>query len=166
MSSLRAVHSFNFYFLLKWRYLFFVIHTLSHKVSSLSCFPIPAFAWEFLQTRRQTFCVCCRKRLGLDSESCRKRLQPHKLKSILSSAATLWPTCKKPTPELIIFLRCQQYKREHWILRSPDDHPPSTTTSTPFWDSRNWLHQYMLSFGEKTLRFEQSPAVLKYTLST
>ena len=63
--------------------------------------------------------------LGLDSESCRKRLQPHQLKSILSSAATLWPTCKKPTPELIIFLRCQQYKREHEILRSPCPQWPS-----------------------------------------
>ena len=47
-------------------------HTLSLKVSSLLCFPIPAFAEEFLQTRCQTFCgVCCRK--GLQK---RKRLQP------------------------------------------------------------------------------------------
>ena len=58
MSSPWAVHpSFNMGSDL------FVIHTLSHKVSSSLCFPIPAFAQASLQTRCRTSCVCCRKRL-------------------------------------------------------------------------------------------------------
>ena len=53
----------SIWFSLKRKIQIFVIHTLSHKVSSSLCFPIPAFASEFLQTRCRTSRVCCRKRL-------------------------------------------------------------------------------------------------------